>query len=90
MFPQIAGRIVDITNVRAKHHWIDIRTNNTRCQGIFLDRDYLTYKDPNSNVLLLPFSVYLLIYSFKTSNLMLYLSEIQSPNALRAAVNIYF
>ena len=27
----IARRIVDVTNVRAKHYWIDIRTNSTRC-----------------------------------------------------------
>ena len=28
----IARRIVDVTNVRAKHYWIDIRTNSTRCR----------------------------------------------------------
>ena len=27
----IARRIVDVKNVRAKHYWIDIRTNSTRC-----------------------------------------------------------
>ena len=27
----LAHRIVDI-NVRAKHYWIDIRTNSTRCR----------------------------------------------------------
>ena len=27
----IAHPIVDVTNVRAKHCWIDIRTNSTRC-----------------------------------------------------------
>ena len=27
----IARHIVDITNVRAKHYWIDIRTNSMRC-----------------------------------------------------------
>ena len=26
----IARRIVDVTNVRAKHYWIDIRTNSIR------------------------------------------------------------
>ena len=27
----IAHRMVDVSNVRAKHCWIDIRTNSTRC-----------------------------------------------------------
>ena len=29
--PFKARRIVDVMNVRAKHYWIDIRTNSTRC-----------------------------------------------------------
>ena len=76
--------------MRAKHNWIDIGINNMRCQRIFLDHDYLTYKDPNSKVLLLPFFAYSLTYSFTMSILMLSLSEIQSSNELRAAVNIIF
>ena len=27
----IAHHIVDVTNVRTKHYWIDIRTNSLRC-----------------------------------------------------------
>ena len=29
---EIARRIVDVTNVRARHYWIDIRTNSKRCR----------------------------------------------------------
>ena len=27
----LARRIVDVINVRAKHYWIDIRTNSMHC-----------------------------------------------------------
>ena len=86
-FP-IAHHIDDIMNMHAKYYWTDIQTNDLQCQRIFMDRIYLTYKDPNSNVLLLSFSAYSLIYSFMASDLMLCLSEMQSPNALGVAVNI--
>ena len=84
---KIGRRTVDVTNVRAKHHWIDIRTNSTR----FLKKiDDQTNKDHNSNVLLLPVSAFHQIFPVTASDFMLCLSEIQSLNALRAAVNIYF
>ena len=85
---RIARRKVNVTNVRAKHFWVDIRTNSTRC--LWKIHYWTANHTITAMFLLFPFSVFHQIIPVTASDFVLCLSEIQPPNALRAAVNIYF
>ena len=55
-----------------------------------LENTLLESSQDHSYILLLPFPAFLQIIPVTASDVVLCLSDIQSPNALCAAVNIYF